>query len=196
MPVSASVTDGGVTVTGNVAVAVRSMFRPVFASAFYSEVLAGVEAELERHDLNLLLTSLKRGDDLLRLVSERRADGVLYIGYDLSPDFLRSLGRQVPLVVVDGEVPGLSSVVSGNGEGARAATLFPKPSDTAIRTKITEAVYGIGPGSFAIANPTTGTLDGATYLDLKVTYTQSTDLLLFPGPTINVSRSKRVWIAS
>ena len=108
--------------TGNVAVAVRSMFRPVFASAFYSEVLAGVEAELERHDLNLLLTSLKRGDDLLRLVSERRADGVLYIGYDLSPDFLRSLGRQVPLVVVDGEVPGLSSVVSGNGEGARAAT--------------------------------------------------------------------------
>lgn len=108
--------------TGNVAVAVRSVFRPVFASAFYSEVLAGVEAELERHDLNLLLTSLKRADDLLRLVSERRADGVLYIGYDLSADFLLSLGRQVPLVVVDGEVPGLSSVVSRNDEGARAAT--------------------------------------------------------------------------
>lgn len=107
--------------TGNVAVAVRSPFRPVFSSAFYSEVLAGVEAELERHDLNLLLTSLKRGDDLLRLVSERRADGVLYIGYDLSTDFLRSLGRQVPLVVIDGEVPGLSSVVSGNGAGARLA---------------------------------------------------------------------------
>lgn len=108
--------------TGNVAVAVRSMFRPVFASAFYSEVLAGVEAELERHDLNLLLTSLKRGDDLVRLVSERRADGVLYIGYDLSTDFLLSLGRQVPLIVVDGEVPGLSSVVSCNGEGAQRAT--------------------------------------------------------------------------
>ena len=108
--------------TGNVAVAVRSVFRPVFASAFYSEVLAGVEAELERHDLNLLLSSVKRGDDLLRLVSERRADGVLYIGYDLSADFLRSLGRQVPLVVIDGEVPGLSSVVSYNGEGARQAT--------------------------------------------------------------------------
>ena len=70
----------------------------------------------------MLLTSLKRGDDLLRLVSERRADGVLYIGYDLNPDFLQSLGRQVPLVVVDGEVPGLSSVVSCNGEGARQAT--------------------------------------------------------------------------
>ena len=107
--------------TGNVAVAVRSVFLPVFASAFYGEVLAGVEAELERHDLNLLLTSLKYGDDLLRLASERRADGVLYIGYDLEPSFLRELSRLIPLVVVDGEVDGVSSVVSQNVEGARGA---------------------------------------------------------------------------
>lgn len=108
--------------TGNVAVAVRSVFRPVFTSAFYSEVLAGVEAELERHDLNLLLTSLKRGDDLLRLASERRADGVLYIGYDVEAAFLRELRASTPLVVVDGEAEGISSVVSDNLAGSRAAT--------------------------------------------------------------------------
>jgi len=106
--------------TGNVAVAVRSVFLSVFASAFYSEVLAGVEAELERHDLNLLLTSLKYGDDLLRLASERRADGVLYIGYDLGDAFLRELSARVPLVVIDGEAEGISSVVSRNVAGARA----------------------------------------------------------------------------
>ncbi len=76
------------------------------------------------------------------------------------------------------------------------ATLFPKPTDTAIQAKITDAVYGIGPGSFNIPSPTSGTADGATYLDLQVTYTQPTDLLIVPGPTINVTRSKRVWIAS
>lgn len=108
--------------TGNVAVAVRSVFQPVFTSAFYSEVLAGVEAELERHDLNLLLTSLKRGDDLLRLASERRADGVLYIGYDVGAAFLRELSASTPLVMIDGEAEGLSSVVSQNVEGSRAAT--------------------------------------------------------------------------
>ena len=27
------------------------------------------------------------------------------------------------------------------------------------------------------------------------TYTQPIDLLIFPGPTITVSRSKRVWVA-
>jgi Flp pilus assembly protein TadG len=90
----------------------------------------------------------------------------------------------------------MSGIQHGLGEGARAATLFPKPSDTVIHDKISNAVYGIGPGNFVIATPVTGAADGATYLDLKVTYTQSTDLLLFPGPDISVARSKRVWIAS
>jgi Flp pilus assembly pilin Flp len=90
----------------------------------------------------------------------------------------------------------MSGIQHGLGEGARMATLFPKPTDTAIKTKISDAVYGIGPGSFVIPTPVSGTADGATYLDLKVTYTQKTDLLLVPGPTISVSRSKRVWIAT
>jgi len=90
----------------------------------------------------------------------------------------------------------MSGIQHGLGEGARAATLYPKPSDTIIRNKISDAVYGIGPGHFVVATPVTGNADGANYLDLKVTYTQSTDLLLVPGPDISVARSKRVWVAS
>ena len=89
----------------------------------------------------------------------------------------------------------MSGIQHGLGEGSRMATLFPKPANSAIQAKITDAVYGIGPGSFAIDAPTTGVLDGANYMDLRVTYTQPTDLLLIPGPTISVSRSKRVWTA-
>ena len=90
----------------------------------------------------------------------------------------------------------MSGIQHGLGEGARFATLYPKPTDAAIKTKITTTVYGIGPGSFTIPTPVSGTADGANYLDLKVTYTQPTDLLLMRGPTITVSRSKRVWIAA
>ena len=90
----------------------------------------------------------------------------------------------------------MSGIQHGLGEGARFATLFPKPTDDAIKAKITTTVYGIGPGSFNIPTPQSGTADGANYLDLKVTYTQPTDLLLMRGPTITVSRSKRVWIAT
>ncbi len=90
----------------------------------------------------------------------------------------------------------MSGIQHGLGEGARLATLFPQPSDQAIHDKIEAAVYGIGPGDFVIEDPEPGSADGANYLDLTVTYTQSTDMLLFPGPDISVTRSKRVWIAS
>ena len=89
----------------------------------------------------------------------------------------------------------MSGIQHGLGEGARMATLAPKKTDAVIKAKISDAVFGIGPGNFLVENPVAGTKDGANYLDLKVTYTQATDLLLIPGPTINVSRSKRVWVS-
>jgi Flp pilus assembly protein TadG len=90
----------------------------------------------------------------------------------------------------------MSGIQHGLGEGARYATLFPQPTSSQIRTRISDAVYGIGPGSFTIAAPVSGTADGANYLDLQVSYTQDTNLLFLPGPTITVSRSKRVWVSN
>ena len=90
----------------------------------------------------------------------------------------------------------MSGIQHGLGEGARYATIFPQPTSTQVKTRISDAVYGIGPGSFTIAAPLAGTADGANYLDLTVSYTQETDLLIVPGPTITVSRSKRVWVSN
>lgn len=90
----------------------------------------------------------------------------------------------------------MSGIQHGLGEGARTATLFPKPTNTVIQDRIQAAVYGIGPGNFSIPTPVQGTADGANYLDLTVTYSQQTNLLLLPGPMISVTRSKRVWIAT
>jgi Flp pilus assembly protein TadG len=90
----------------------------------------------------------------------------------------------------------MSGIQHGLGEGARYATIYPQPSTSQIRSRISDAVYGIGPGSFTISNPVAGTADGANYLDLQVSYTQETNLLVAPGPTITVSRSKRVWVSN
>jgi Flp pilus assembly protein TadG len=89
----------------------------------------------------------------------------------------------------------MSGIQHALGEGARAATLWPVPSTTTIQARMNAAVYGIRPGTFTIPAPTAGKADGSDYLDLKVTYTQATDLIFIPGPTITVSRSKRVWKA-
>ena len=89
----------------------------------------------------------------------------------------------------------MSGIQHALGEGARLATIFPQPDNEAIKDKIEAAVYGIGPGTFTIADPDPGIADGTGYLDLTVSYTQETDMLFLPGPTVTVSRSKRVWVA-
>lgn len=129
---------------------------------------------------------------LRKLRRDRRGAAVIEMAFAL-PALIILMWMIVQLGLV---FRAMSGIQHGLGEGARYATLFPKPTDAAIKTKISDTVYGIGPGSFNIPTPVSGTADGAAYLDLKVTYTQSTNLLLIPGPTISVSRSKRVWVAS
>ena len=90
------------------------------------------------------------------------------------------------------------------GEGARFATLCINPTTNGcsaptaanIKAKITSRVYGTGPGTFTVSDPVSGTAGSSDYFDLTVSYSQPTNLLLFPGPTINISRSKRVWVAA
>lgn len=98
----------------------------------------------------------------------------------------------------------LAGIQQALGEGARYATLCLNPTSlgcttpttTAVKDRIAATVYGIGPGTFNVPNPTSGTSGSAKYYDLQVTYTQPTDMLLFIGPTISIARSKRVWIAT
>jgi Flp pilus assembly protein TadG len=88
-----------------------------------------------------------------------------------------------------------SGIQHALGEGARLATLWPTRTNAQIEAQMEQSVYGIGPGNFTIVPPAPGTLDGANFLDLQVTYTQSVNMLLFPGPNISISKSKRVWVA-
>lgn len=116
------------------------------------------------------------------------------------PVIIVMIWMMLQLAMVYRAVAGIQQAL---GQGARYATLCLNPSVTGcsaptaanIKTKINESVYGIGPGSFVVADPVSGTSGSSKYLDLKVSYTQSTNLLIFPGPTIDVSRQKRVWVA-
>ena len=99
----------------------------------------------------------------------------------------------------------LAGIQQALGQGARYATLCASaststgcspPSTSSVKTDIQNSVYGIGPGTFTVTDPTTGNDGTGTYYDITVNYTQPTDLLIFPGPTITVSRSKRVWVAN
>ncbi|WP_158581989.1 TadE/TadG family type IV pilus assembly protein [Sphingomonas edaphi] len=129
---------------------------------------------------------------LARIREDARGAAVIEMAFAL-PAFIVMVWMIVQLGLVFRAMSGIQHAL---GEGARLATIYPAPTNTQIETKITDAVYGIGPGEFDIPPPAEGTdTNGNRYVDLRVTYTQPTDLLLLPGPTISVTRSKRVWRA-
>ena len=129
---------------------------------------------------------------LTGILRDRRGAAIIEMAFAL-PALIVMIWAIVQLGLVFRAMSGIQHAL---GEGARFATIYPQPDNDAIEAKITDAVYGIGPGTFQIKDPVAGAADGSAYLDLEVTYTQATDLLILPGPTITVSRSKRVWVAN
>jgi Flp pilus assembly protein TadG len=135
-----------------------------------------------------------------RLIRNQRGAAAVEMAFAL-PVLIVLVWMFVQLAQVYRAMAGIQQAL---GEGARYATLCLSPTTSGcsapttdqVKTKINDSVYGIGPGTFTVATPTTGTDGTGNYYDLTVQYTQPTTLLLFPGPTINVSRSKRVWVAT
>jgi Flp pilus assembly pilin Flp len=129
---------------------------------------------------------------LRRLKRDERGAAVIEMAFAL-PALIILIWTIVQLGMVFRAMAGIQHSL---GEGARLATIWPQPTDDEIEERMGEVVYGIEPGTFTIHPPEPGLSDAAEpYLDLQVTYTQPTNLLLLPGPTITVSRSKRVWVA-
>jgi Flp pilus assembly protein TadG len=136
-----------------------------------------------------------------RLWPEERGAAAIEMAFAL-PTMVMMLWAFVQLAQVYRATAGIQQ---GLGQGARYATLCTSASTTgactspdgaAVKTKIENSVDGIGPGTFTVLTPVVGTSGGAYYYDLTVCYSQPTSLLIVPGPTVRISRSKRVWIAS
>jgi Flp pilus assembly protein TadG len=80
------------------------------------------------------------------------------------------------------------------GEAARAATIFPTPTDTQLQAMITSHKFGLGNGTWA--TPTIATDTGAGTKTITVSYSQPTDFLFFSGPSITITKSKVVYVST
>jgi Flp pilus assembly protein TadG len=82
------------------------------------------------------------------------------------------------------------------GEGARYATLYidstsdHRPTNASIKSKISSSVFRPGVGNFSVADP----VDGAGFKTLSVTYTMPMNFLFFNGPTVSMTRTKKVYV--
>jgi Flp pilus assembly protein TadG len=87
------------------------------------------------------------------------------------------------------------------GEGARLATVCQNPTaagvcstatNEQIEALINDKVFGTGIGNFEVGE----VVEGADYKELSVTFTMPTNFLFFDGPNINLTQTKRVYVAS
>jgi LacI family transcriptional regulator len=92
---------------------------PSLATAFYAEILEGVEQVLWEHNYNLLLCnsgrSQKREQDLLHMLEEDRVDGVIVFSSHLPPATLTALLKRQRAAVgfssdVDPQVAGIVTI--------------------------------------------------------------------------------------
>lgn len=89
------------------------------------------------------------------------------------------------------------------GEGARYASLCvptsdacTAPADSAIVTRMQGKLFGMNIGSFGTPTVTTpGTSVCTNCRNLTVTYSVTPNFLFFNGPAINLTRTKRVYLA-
>lgn len=79
------------------------------------------------------------------------------------------------------------------GEAARYATLHPTPSDSQIQTRIASTDFGLGNGTLATPTIVTNSVSG--HKTITLTYSQPTNFIFFQGPTVNLTRSKRVYLS-
>ena len=81
------------------------------------------------------------------------------------------------------------------GEGARLATIYPTPTDTVIKSKVSSKVFGTYIGTYSVSDPVTTTAGTIKYKVLAVSYTVTPNYLFFNGPPITLNRSKRVYLS-
>lgn len=104
--------------TDNIGVAIMSRHAPVILNPFYAVVIGGIEQALEDAGKHLLLSSLRRRDDLIDLAREGRVDGLIVVGCDIADVELARLAESGrPVVLIDNSFEGLTSVSTDNFQG-------------------------------------------------------------------------------
>jgi Flp pilus assembly protein TadG len=82
------------------------------------------------------------------------------------------------------------------GEGARYATIYPTPADSAIVTRMQNKVFGMNIGTFSTPTVTTPATSVCTNCRLlTVTYTVTPNFLFFNAPPVTLTRTKQVYLS-
>lgn len=87
---------------------------------------------------------------------------------------------------------GLKSAVA---EGARYATVFPRPTDAQIAARISDRGYAMQAEQITTSPAVvSGTVNGRNYVDITMTYSVPLDFIFFTTTPVSMTESRRVFV--
>lgn len=78
--------------------------------------------------------------------------------------------------------------------GARYATLYPRPSDSAIKSKVKAKAYGLDPTKIVGPNIAYGTNNGMPFAEISMTYKFDLNLPFSSNQTIDLFYKRRAYL--
>lgn len=76
-------------------------------------------------------------------------------------------------------------------EGARYATIYPNPSDSAIVTRVTDSKFGLQSAYITGPTVTHGTSGGVRYVDVAMSYAAPLNFVLFQTSPVTLNYTRR-----
>jgi len=80
------------------------------------------------------------------------------------------------------------------GEGARLATIYPRPDDATITARMHNASFALKATYLDAPTITHGVANGVSYVDISLTYHPALNFIFFMGPQISMTQSRRAYL--
>jgi Flp pilus assembly protein TadG len=129
---------------------------------------------------------------LARLLRDRRGLGAVEFAL-ACPILLLGIIGTAQLGTLYFANAGLTNAIA---EGARLATIYPRPTNTQIQARITAKRFGLEPARMTTPVITSGTSDGANYLEISATYSVPLDFVFLQTRPVTLTKRRRVFVHS
>lgn len=80
------------------------------------------------------------------------------------------------------------------GDGARYATIFPRPTNAQITQRVTSGRFGLDPARITGPTYASGVSGGANYIDITMSYTITPDFIFFSLPPMTLTETRRAFV--
>ena len=108
----------------------------------------------------------------------------------LAPAFIGMIFAATQLALVFFANAGIKNAVS---EGARLATLFPRPSNEQIAARISQSRFGVEPAHLTGPTFTEGADNGAAFTEITMTYKAPISVIFFQLGPVTLKQTRRVY---